>query len=269
MDDDRRYCVYLHKSLDGEVFYVGSGTVDRARTKEMSPTKGKGTCRGKKYSEKVNELGFVYDVEIVDSCLTKEESYEIEKIYIDRFKLTIVNTNNPVKETDLSALDGVFVYNENSPSFLSWGIDYLRAKVGDPVRYNDSRGYMIVKYMRKRYSVHRVVAYLFGLDIVGKVVDHKDGNPHNNNISNLRVVTQRENRRNSRMRCDNTTGYSGIRFVEHKNHWIFNWYENSRRNTKTFHLRNYENDKQAALQAALEFRYEKLKDLDYTESHGI
>lgn len=46
----------------------------------------------------------------------------------------------------------------------------------------------------------------------GNVLDHIDGDIRNNLRSNLRVTTQHLNRRNTRKRCDNTTGYTGVSF---------------------------------------------------------
>ncbi len=47
---------------------------------------------------------------------------------------------------------------------------------------------------RRRWQVHRVVALVFiGECPPGYVVNHKDGNPANNHVSNLEYVTQHEN----------------------------------------------------------------------------
>lgn len=268
MDSDRRYCVYLHKSLDGEVFYVGSGTLERAYTKELSETRNRGTCRGKRYSEKVKELSFNYEVEIVKDGLSKDDAFDLEEDLISKLSSSIVNKNNPSINLDVSIFRDIFYYNIESPSLLSWKINHYRNKIGDHVKYDISRNSVRVFYKRKGYSAHRIIATLFGFNVDGKVVDHIDGNPLNNLIENLRVVSQKENRRNSKIRTDNSTGYSGIKFIEDRNHWIFNWHEDGRRNTKTFHIRNFNNDKNLALEAALEFRKCKLYEMGYTDNHG-
>lgn len=268
MDSDRRYCVYLHKSLDGEVFYVGSGTLERAYTKELSETSGIGTCRGKKYSEKVKELEFKYCVEVVKEGLDKEQSLCIEEELMSKFNASIVNKNKPSRNSDLSKFKDIFYYDVESPSFLSWKIDHYKIKAGDNVKCDKGNGYIRIHYRRKSYVAHRIIVTLFGFDVDGKVVDHIDGNPFNNLIENLRVVSQKENRRNSKIRKDNTSGYSGIKFFENKRHWIFNWHENGRRNTKTFHIRNFNNDKDAALLAAIQFRETKLAEIGYSYTHG-
>ncbi len=268
MQEDRRFCVYLHKSIDGEVFYVGSGTSERAFTKELSESKNRGTCRGSGYSEKVKELGFNYVVEVVMESMTKEESFVLEEQLMDKYKSSIVNRNKPAKNVDLSDVLDKFYYNEDSPSFLSWKVDHYGCKAGSDVNFDIIRGYSRIKFRRKAYSAHRIIAALFGNEVNGKVVDHIDGNPLNNSISNLRVVSQRENRRNAKIRNDNTTGYSGIKFIEERKHWIFNWHENGRRNTRTFHIMYFNNDKELALKAAIEFREQKLLSMGYSDNHG-
>lgn len=62
---------------------------------------------------------------------------------------------------------------------------------------NGNRFYKRVKLydngVRRHYYVHRIVAALFIGSIDGMSVDHIDGNQSNNNVNNLRIVTQYEN----------------------------------------------------------------------------
>lgn len=58
-------------------------------------------------------------------------------------------------------------------------------------------GYKRVSIKRKKYAVHRLVALAFIPNPENKPeIDHIDGNPQNNNVSNLRWVTRRENELN-------------------------------------------------------------------------
>lgn len=60
----------------------------------------------------------------------------------------------------------------------------------------------------------------------GMVVDHKDRNPANNRIENLRVVTQKVNTRNSSLHSNNRTGVNGVSYFEPKDRsprWTASW----------------------------------------------
>jgi len=64
------------------------------------------------------------------------------------------------------------------------------------VKPNSKRGEFRIKIDERFYLVHRVIASCFlGLDIeiLEDVVDHRDGNPSNNRIENLRITTKRGN----------------------------------------------------------------------------
>jgi hypothetical protein len=62
--------------------------------------------------------------------------------------------------------------------------------------------------------------------VVGKpiskntVVDHIDRNPLNNQRSNLRYCSLRDNARNQSLRSNNTTGYRGIQWDASRQHWV-------------------------------------------------
>tara|TARA_R110002020_G_scaffold56402_1_gene156059 strand:- start:332 stop:694 length:363 start_codon:yes stop_codon:yes gene_type:complete len=51
----------------------------------------------------------------------------------------------------------------------------------------------LVGYNRSKLQVHRVIWKMLNGKDPDQVIDHIDNNPLNNNISNLRDVTQREN----------------------------------------------------------------------------
>lgn len=66
--------------------------------------------------------------------------------------------------------------------------------------------------------LHRLIARLEGWP-AGREVDHRDGQPLNNALSNLRPATHRENSCNQRRRSDNVTGAIGVSWYRRRGKW--------------------------------------------------
>ena len=72
---------------------------------------------------------------------------------------------------------------------------------------NDS-GYLVTYMDNKNQRMHRIL-----VDVPeGYQVDHKDGDTTNNCKENLRICLAKENRRNSRLNSNNSTGYKGVSY---------------------------------------------------------
>ena len=76
-----------------------------------------------------------------------------------------------------------------------------------------------------------------------EVVDHIDGNPYNNQLSNLRVVTTRQNRVNSISRVG-TSSYKGVSWYERQQKWVMKYYEDGRQ----VHGGYFDDEREAARQ---------------------
>ena len=67
--------------------------------------------------------------------------------------------------------------------------------------YSNGLGYQAIKLIvdgkRKQFYVHRLVAQQFIGETEGKVVNHIDSNKSNNDVSNLEIVTQKENQQHA------------------------------------------------------------------------
>ena len=50
-------------------------------------------------------------------------------------------------------------------------------------------------------------------------IDHINGEKYDNRISNLRLATISENRRNKSMQCNNTSGFPGVYWNKAANKW--------------------------------------------------
>jgi hypothetical protein len=89
---------------------------------------------------------------------------------------------------------------------------------------------------QRRYSIHRLVAYAFlNLDLENpkSQVDHQDRNTSNNNLSNLRIVTQQENQFNTKAK--------GYTWHKQSN----KWQSQIKLNGKNIHLGRFEKEEDA------------------------
>ena len=69
-------------------------------------------------------------------------------------------------------------------------------------------------------KVHRLVGNAFIENPVNKeCIDHINHNKKDNNVLNLRWATKLENCQNRSISTNNTSGYSGITYVEKSNKW--------------------------------------------------
>ena len=101
------------------------------------------------------------------------------------------NKNSPKKLPSRLELISHFAYD------LDTGELMLRSS-GKKVGWKDKRGYCHVRYKNVTYKLHRIVYKMFhGKDPGNKVIDHRDGDPSNNRIDNLRCVTRKSNQKNT------------------------------------------------------------------------
>jgi hypothetical protein len=82
----------------------------------------------------------------------------------------------------------------------------------------DHKGYRRVQVGKNKYLSHRVI-YLMHYGHMPKIVDHIDGNPENNNITNLRDATYQQNALNVKPRKDSKTGYQNVGYHKGQGRW--------------------------------------------------
>ena len=110
-------------------------------------------------------------------------------------------------------------YNPDNGHFTWIKTTSPRVKVGAVADIAISHGYKYIGIDKQKYRVHRL-AWLY---MCGKFpeyyVDHIDGNPLNNALSNLREATHKQNLFNSKKPIHNTSGYKGVHFHKGTNKW--------------------------------------------------
>lgn len=126
-----------------------------------------------------------------------------------------------------------------------WGKAWNRRYAGKNAGANGN-GYIRVQIDGELYLAHRLAwLYVYGewpLD----GLDHKDGNPSNNAIKNLRECSKAENNRNMRIPVSNTSGYKGVSW----NARARKWHSKIKFNGKTVFLGAFD----SALDAHIEYR---------------
>lgn len=88
--------------------------------------------------------------------------------------------------------------------------------VGKP-RYDGRRRAYI---LGKHFYIHHIIWFLNTGELTDEI-DHKDGNPSNNNIDNLRKCTHKQNMANLKVRSNKKWSiYKGVTFNKLKNKWL-------------------------------------------------
>jgi hypothetical protein len=93
---------------------------------------------------------------------------------------------------------------------FTWKKPRPKINVGDVAGFlNKKSKYYYIGLDLKNYKLHRL-AWLYVYGELPKTIDHIDGNPSNNLISNLRSCTMQQNMCNQKLRTDNKSGVKGV-----------------------------------------------------------
>ncbi|MGL4350034.1 MAG: HNH endonuclease [Plesiomonas shigelloides] len=101
-------------------------------------------------------------------------------------------------------------YDPASPTFLRWGSTASPNVRGKPAGNKRKTGYVFVYQGDKALAAQNIIWELHNGPIPkGYCVDHIDGDPSNNLLSNLRLATKAQNAANKRM-PKNSSGHKGV-----------------------------------------------------------
>lgn len=171
---------------------------------------------------------------------------------------------NPLSKTGLSNL---------KDRFSGHNYKNLCAVTGADTGSMDAAGYYCVCLFRKSYKVHRIIYSIMNKCTLTEeeFIDHINGNPSDNRVENLRVVSKTGNSRNHKIRKSNKSGITGVTLIRNEG-WVAHWKEGSFRKSKYFGISKYGMD--TAFKLACEYREEKIKELNllgynYSYRHGL
>lgn len=142
-------------------------------------------------------------------------------------------------ESDYDYLNKVFSYNAQS-GLVYWKIrPRWNVKIDDVAGNERRNGYIYICYKAKRYTAHRIAWLLTYKEWPSSEIDHINGIPSDNKISNLRVVSHRSNMQN---KIQHRNGKSaGTQYIKRNNNWNAKiWIDGT-----NYHLGTFDSEKDA------------------------
>lgn len=138
------------------------------------------------------------------------------------------------------------LYYDPETGVFTWTFhNKFNAHKGKPCTYT-ANGRVQIMIKGKPYLAHRLAWLYVNGSFPSKHIDHINGDPVDNRISNLREATPTENAQNTRIRSDNTSGFPGVRLDTKKG----KWHAQIRYCGKRYHLGFYP-EKELAIRAYL------------------
>ena len=141
--------------------------------------------------------------------------------------------------------------------FKSWNSKYAGSRFGT----EKSGGYRHGIICRRPLGEHRVIFAMATGRWPEQQVDHLNRKPWDNRIENLADVSQSINQRNRNKKANNTTGATGVYWVERDQRWVAKINPSS---NKRISLGGF-----SSFEAALCARKAAEKKLGYSDGHGV
>jgi hypothetical protein len=125
-------------------------------------------------------------------------------------------------EADMLTREQVQELLEYSPDTggFTWKVNRGRtAKAGQRAGCPDRQGYICMKILGGTYKAHRVAWLMVYGRWPDSQIDHINGVPGDNRISNLREVNPRQNAENRRVTHNQTSGVKGVTYMRKIRKW--------------------------------------------------
>ncbi len=102
---------------------------------------------------------------------------------------------------------------------LTWRENYIKSRIGKAAGHYDRWAVRIFLIDRK-YPAHRLAWFITHGEWPKRLIDHINGNPHDNRLCNLRECDVAENAANQKRARNNNSGHKGVRWHKGKRVWF-------------------------------------------------
>lgn len=116
-------------------------------------------------------------------------------------------------------IDGntVHVFFNNKPAEMLVDLDVWNEWASAYCWHLNANGYAATRHNGKNTIFHDIA---FPNRSKAQLIDHINGNRLDNRLENLRFVNRTQNNMNKGLRCDNTSGYTGVAWDKSKGKWV-------------------------------------------------
>lgn len=126
---------------------------------------------------------------------------------------------NILKPLSQKELKEYLHYDEDTGIFTRIKKSSRHVHVGDIAGTKNRLGYITTKLHKQGYLCHRLAwLYVYG-EFPDGMIDHINRIPSDNRIKNLRVANGSQNRMNSKIPCNNSSGYKGVVWNKSSGKW--------------------------------------------------
>ncbi len=127
-----------------------------------------------------------------------------------------------MKNISHEKLTKTFRYDSNTGLFYWLKPTSNSVKIGDKAGIKKPSGYIVMTINNTSYYAHRMAWFYVNGFIPNNPIDHINRNKSDNRITNLRVVTNQCNMRNSNKQKNNKSGVTGVSWNKDYNKWQSN-----------------------------------------------
>lgn len=103
---------------------------------------------------------------------------------------------------------------------FTWKIPARRRKIGDVAGTVRRDGYVQIQIKYRLYLVHQLMIFVQYGEYPKYEIDHINRIRSDNRLTNLRVVTRKENSENKSLLSNNKSGYRGVCWDSDKQKWL-------------------------------------------------